>query len=90
MEVYLVYVIYEYDGYDGATVYSTKEKAIDAADQLLFEFQQDGFKINTDYADEEDTFSTCFSELVNDGYVYIRLGNSSGDVEIVVERKQVY
>ena len=89
MEVYLVYVIYQYDGYDGTTVYGTKEKAIDAADQLLFEFQEDGFKINTDYADEEDTFSTCFSELVNDGYVSIRLGNNSGEVEIMVERKQV-
>lgn len=89
MEVYLVYILYQYDGYDDTSVYGTIGKAVDAADQLLFEFQQDGFKINTDYADEEDTFSTCFSELVNDGYVSIRLENNRGEVEIIVERKQV-
>ena len=39
MTVYLVYVIYQYDGYDNTEVYGTREKAIDAADQLLFEFR---------------------------------------------------
>ena len=85
MKVYMVYVIYEYDGYDNTEIYSTREKAVDAADQLLFEFQQDGYKINPDYADEDATFATC----VDDTLVCIRLGNEKGDVEITIEEKTV-
>lgn len=85
MKVYLVYVIYQYDGYDNAEVYSTRDKAIDAADQLLFEFQQDGYEINSDYADED----TSFEDFIDGSLMYIRLGNEDGDVEITLEEKIV-
>ena len=83
MTVYLVYVIYQYDGYDITEVYSTREKAIDAADQLLFEFQQDGYEINPDYADKDATFSDC----IDDDLICIRLSKDNGDVDITVEKK---
>ena len=85
MEVYLVYVIYQYDGYDNTEIYGTREKAIDAADQLLFEFQQDGYEINPDYADKDTTFSDC----IDDDLICIRLSKDNGDVEITVEKKIV-
>ena len=85
MTVYLVYVIYQYDGYDNTEVYETREKAVEAADQLLFEFQQDGYKINPDYADENATFSDC----IDADLICIRLGKDNGDVEITVEKKIV-
>lgn len=85
MTVYLVYVIYQYDGYDNTEVYGTREKAVDAADQLLFEFQQDGYEINPDYADKDTTFSDC----IDDDLIYIRLSKDNGDVDVTVEKKIV-
>ena len=85
MTVYLVYVIYQYDGYDNTEVYGTREKAVDAADQLLFEFQQDGYEINPDYADKDTTFSDC----IDDDLFYIRLSKDNGDVDVTVEKKIV-
>ena len=85
MTVYLVYVIYQYDGYDNTEVYGTREKAIDAADQLLFEFQQDGYEINPDYADKD----TTFSDYIDDDLICIRLSKDNGDVDITVEKKIV-
>lgn len=85
MKVYLVYVIYQYDGYDNTEVYGTRDKAIDAADQLLFEFQQDGYEINPDYADKD----TSFEDFIDGSLMCIRLGNKDGDVEITLEEKIV-
>lgn len=82
-EVFLVYVVYQYDGYDNTEVYSTKEKACDAADQLVFEFQQDGYVVADGYADinfaNEMAYDLC----------YTRLANKDGEVEITVEKKIV-
>lgn len=85
MNVYLVYVIYQYDGYDNTEVYETKEKAIEAANQLLFEFQQDGYEINLDYVDKDATFS----DYIDDDLIFIRLSKDDGDVEVTVEKKIV-
>ena len=85
MIVYLVYVIYQYDGYDNTEVYRTREKAIDAADQLLFEFQQDGYEVNPDYVDKDTTFSDC----IDDDLICIRLSKYNGDVDVTVEKKIV-
>ena len=67
-------------------MYSTREKALDAADQLLLKFQHDGYKINPDYADENATFS----ENSNEDLIRIGLSDSDGDVEITVEKKKVH
>ena len=80
-EVYLVYVIDEHEGYDNTEVYSTEEKAVDAAEQLIFEYEQDGFTITKDYLDvvlERDIVSGCCS---------VRLSDKDGEVEITVEKK---
>ena len=82
-EVWLVYVIYQYDGYDNTGVYSTKEKACDAADQLVFEFKEDGYTI-ADGCDD-----TVFTKDMKDNWDYIRLENHDGQVEITVEKKLV-
>lgn len=82
-EVWLVYVIYQYDGYDDTEVYSTREKAVDAADQLIFEFKEDGYKVADGFKDitfEEAGYTNCN---------YIRLANGDGEVEITVEKKIV-
>lgn len=82
-EVWLVYVIYQYDGYDDTEVYNTREKAVDAADQLIFEFKEDGFKVVDGFEDvtfEEAGYTNCN---------YIRLTNGYGEVEITVEKKTV-
>ena len=83
--VYLVYVIYQYEGYGDTEVYGTREKAIDAADQLLFEFQQDGYEINPEYADKDATFSDC----IDDDLICIRLSKDNGYVDVTVEKKIV-
>lgn len=85
MTVYLVYVIYQYDGYGDTEVYGTREKTINAADQLLFEFQQDGYEINPDYADKDATFS----DYIDYDLICIRLSKDNGDVDVTVEKKFV-
>ena len=82
-EVWLVYVVYQYDGYDNTEVYSTKEKACDAADQLVFEFKEDGYTIADGYDD------IVFSEDVLGDRADTRLGDKYGEVEITVEKKCV-
>ena len=83
-EVWLVYVIYQFDGYDNTEVYSTKEKAIDAADQLIKEFKEIGYKVTDDFKD------VTFEEADNGSDVmYIRLTDGNGEVEITVEKKKV-
>ena len=82
-EVWLVYVVYQYDGYDDTEVYITKEKACDAADQLVFEFKEDGYTIADGYDD------IVFSEDMLGDCAYTRLGDKYGEVEITVEKKRV-
>lgn len=83
-EVWLVYVIYQFDGYDNTEVYSTREKAIDAADQLIKEFKEIGYKVTDDFED------VTFEEADNGSDVmYIRLTDGDGEVEITVEKKMV-
>lgn len=82
-EVWLVYVIYQYDGYDNTEVYSTREKAVEAADQLIKEFKENGYKVTDDFKDitfEEAGYTNCN---------YIRLTDGNGEVEITVEKKTV-
>ena len=80
-EVWLVYVVYQYDGYDNTEVYSTKEKACEAADQLVFEFEQDGYVTADGYAD------VVFSDDMTGDLDYTVLENKYGEVEITVEKK---
>lgn len=82
-EVWLVYVVYQYDGYDGAEVYSTKEKACEAADQLVFEFKEDGYAIADGFED------ILFSENMDSNCEYTVLENHDGEVEITVLKKLV-
>lgn len=86
-EVWLVYVIYQFDGYGDTEVYSSKEKAIDAADQLIFEFENDGYKVTREF--EKVTFEEVFHSDNRD-VMYIRLTNGNGEVEITVEKKTVH
>lgn len=81
-EVWIVYVLYQYDGYEDTEVYETREKACDAADQLIFEFKQEGYVIADGFVDKD--FS---KEMIGD-CDYIRL-DKDGEVEITVEKKIV-
>ena len=81
-EVWLVYVIYQYDGYEDTEVYSTKERACDAADQLVFEFKEDGYAIADGFDDVN------FVKDMTGDCDYIRL-DKNGEVEITVEKKIV-
>lgn len=80
-EVWLVRVVYQYDGYDGTEVYSTKEKACEAADQLVFEFKEDGYQIDDGF------YNDAFVEYMFDDMEYVILENRYGEVEITVEKK---
>ena len=82
-EVWLVYVVYQYDGYDNTEVYSTKEKACEAADQLVFEFEQDGYVTADGYGD------VVFSDDMTGDLDYTVLENKYGEVEITVEKKVI-
>ena len=82
-EVWLVRVVYQYDGYDDTEVYDTKEKACEAADQLVFEFKQDGYQIGDGFYDD------AFVENMFDDMEYVILENKNGQVEITVEKKLV-
>ncbi len=86
-EVWLVYVIYQFDGYDNTEVYSTKEKAINAADQLIFEFEENGYKVAEGF--EDVTFEEVFHLDIDSDVMYIRLTDGNGEVEITVEKKIV-
>lgn len=80
-EIWLVYIIYQYDGYDDTEVYSLKEKACRAADREVRKFKKEGYKIADGYDD------VSFDILSADGFGYLRLENKDGEVEIVVEKK---
>lgn len=82
-EVWLVRVVYQYDGYDDTEVYSTKEKACEAADQLLFEFKEDGYQIGDGFYDDP------FMADMFDDMGYVILENHNGEVEITVEKKLI-
>lgn len=82
-EVWLVRVVYQYDGYDDTEVYSTKEKACEAADQLVFEFKEDGYQIGDGFYDDS------FVEDMFDDMEYVILENTNGQVEITVEKKLI-
>ena len=82
-EVWLVRVVYQYDGYDDTEVYSTKAKACEAADQLVFEFKEDGYQIG------EGFYEDAFVEDMFDDMEYVILENRNGQVEITVEKKMV-
>lgn len=86
-EVWLVYVIYQYDGYDNTEVYSTREKAINAADQLIKEFKENNYKVTDDF--EDVTFGEAILLGIDSDVMYIRLADWGGEVEITVEKKMV-
>lgn len=85
MDVWLVCVVYQYDGYADTEVYETVEKANDAANQLLLDFQYDGYEINSDFSDVKRFDESCGDMA----YVCLGNGNIIGHVEISRERKQV-
>lgn len=80
--VYLVYVIYQYDGYDDTDVFSSKEKAAEHADLLLNEFKQEGYEIIN--RDKNATFKN-----IKDPYIYFRLGSDYGELDIILEEEAV-
>ena len=83
-KVYMVYTIYQYDGYDDAEIYADATSAAEAADQLLSEFLNNGYTINPEYGDENFSFAGNPRESK-----FIRLNSSSGDVEITMEEKKL-
>lgn len=82
-EVWLVRVVYQYDGYDDTEVYNTKEKACGAADRLTFKFKQNGYQIGDGFYD------VVFAEDMDGDMEYVILENPNGQVEITVEKKIV-
>lgn len=84
-EVWLVYVVYQYDGYENTEVYSTKEKACVAADELVSELK----KMRDPYVVAEGFDERTFLGSMICDCGYTRLENRGGQVEITVERKQV-
>lgn len=82
-EVWLVRVVYQYDGYDNTEVYSTKEKACEAADKLVSKYKEYGYQVDDGFYD------IVFSQDMDDDMEYIILENHSGQVEITVEKKIV-
>lgn len=83
-KVYMVYTIYQYDGYDDAEIYADATSAAEAADQLLSEFLNNGYTIDPEYGDENFSFADNPRESK-----FIRLNSSSGDVEITMEEKKL-
>ena len=79
--VYLVTTIYQYDGYDGTIVYSTKEKACEAADKLVKEFKSSGFVL------AELCKEVVFTRDMDGDFCYTTLMKNDGEVEISVEKK---
>ena len=82
-EVWLVRVVYQYDGYDDTEVYNTKARACEAANQLMFELKEDGYQIDDGFYDD------AFMEDMFDDMEYVILENCNGGVEITVEKKIV-
>lgn len=80
-EVWLVYIVYQYDGYYDTAVYSTKEKAYNAADKLVREYKDTGYSIANGYDD------VIFSRDIHGEFGFIRLADKYGGVEISVEKK---
>jgi hypothetical protein len=83
-EVWLVYVIYQYDGYDNTDVYDSKKKACEAADDLVFDFKQDGYELGDGCED------ILFSRDMEDNWCCQILENKYGEVKICVEKKLVW
>lgn len=81
MKVWLVYVVYQYDGYYDIAVYSTKDKACDAADKLVHELRDAGYS-TVDWCD-----SAIFSRDTNERSQCMVLANNYEGVEISVEMK---
>lgn len=83
--IWLVYTDYQFDGHGDTEVYAARKDAIIAADSLLSEFQEKGYEIHDDYA-EHDTFA----EYDNRDIITLRLSDGFDEVEITIERKDVY
>ena len=81
--VYLVYVISQHEGYCDTEVYKTSETACDAAEQLVFEYEQNGYTIMPNYT------NINFARDIISGCCSIRVENENDEVEIVVEKKIV-
>jgi hypothetical protein len=81
--VYLVYVISQHEGYCDTEVYKTSETACDAAEQLVFEYEQDGYTIMPNYT------NINFARDIISGCCSIRVENENDEVEIIVEKKIV-
>ena len=82
-EVWLVYVVYQYDGLESIEVYGTKETACSEANKLIADFKQCGYKVNSGFDDIK------FAEDIEGNCDYIVLENYDGEVEITVVKKLV-
>ena len=86
-KVWLVYVIYQYDGYDDTKVYSSKLKACDEANRIIEEYKEEGY-VSADGWNDTD-FLTNMNNKDFDNFYRTRLANEDGEVEISVEMKIV-
>lgn len=84
MVVYLVYTVYRYDGLDEIFVYSTKEKAIEAADKAVQNFLGNEYEFSDGY----ENFSSFLYAIASD-YATVTLDNDDGEVRIEIEKKVV-
>lgn len=79
--VYIVNVIYQYDGYDSTEVFSTRVGAIKYGNTLVNKFKED------EYGYSEYNDKTSFNEKEVYKYACITLVNKNGEVRVSIERK---
>lgn len=81
MKVWLIYVVYQYEGCYDTAVYSTKDKACDEADKLIYKLRDAGYSI-VNWCD-----SGVFSRDTHEHSQCIVLANDYDEVSISVEMK---
>lgn len=82
--VYLVYEIYQYDGLDNVSVYSTRKKAVGAATNVVARLLLKNYR----FADESGSFKYFADEMASDS-ASATLENEDGEVRIEIEKKVV-
>lgn len=81
--IYLVYVNHQNGGLKHIEVYSNIDKAVEYGNKLIDNLIRYGAKMNPEYNDDK-TFDNYVC-----GLVYRRLTNVNGNLEIVIEEKNI-
>ena len=87
MKVYVVYLIYQYDGFDKMMVCASREAAAIVASKELESFRNQGYKAADGYPERYhfgDYERPPFPESMS-----YRLANKDGEVEINIEEQEV-